>query len=68
MARVAEELIILEQLSESGQFHEGPEERQLLDGTGFTIHKCYFTTERLLSEIGGGSVLMDGPFFAIVRG
>jgi len=65
--RVAGEIVILEQLAEDGLFREGPEERELLDGTRMTIHKCYFTVERLSSEIGGGEVLMNGPMFAIVR-
>jgi ubiquinone/menaquinone biosynthesis C-methylase UbiE len=67
MRRVAGEIVILEQLAEDGRFREGPEERELLDGTRMTIHKCYFTADRLLSEMGGGEVLMDGPTFAIVR-
>lgn len=67
MSRVADELVILDQLAGDGQFREGPEERDLLDGSRLTVHKCYFTTDRLLQEIGGGKVLMNGPVFAIVR-
>lgn len=67
MLRVASDLVVLEQLSESGPFREGPEERRLLDGSAFTIHKCYFTVDRLLEELGGGDVLMAGPVFAIIR-
>jgi len=65
--RVADELVVLEQLASSGEFVEGPEKRQLMDGSEFTIHKCYFTIERLLQELGGGEVLMEGPVFGIVR-
>ncbi len=65
--RVADELIVLEQASVSGFFVEGPERRRLLDGSEHTIHKCYFTAERMLEELGGGEVLMDGPAFVIVR-
>ena len=65
--RVADELVVLEQLASSGEFVEGPEKRQLIDGSEFTIHKCYFTIERLLEELGGGEVLMEGPVFGIVR-
>jgi ubiquinone/menaquinone biosynthesis C-methylase UbiE len=67
MLRVAGEVVLLEQLVEEGAFREGPELRRLRDGTAFTIHKCYFTVERLLEEVGGGQVLMRGPAFAIVR-
>lgn len=67
MRRVAGELVIVDQLASSGDFTEGSEERQLTDGSRFTIHKCYFTVERLLQELGGGEVLMDGPIFAIIR-
>ena len=37
------------------------------DGTKFEIHKCYFTVERLLEELGGGEILMGGPAFAVIR-
>lgn len=67
MLRVADEVVLLEQLADRGRFREGPEVRQLRNGTTFTIHKCYFTEERLLEEIGGGEVLMRGPLLAIVR-
>ncbi len=67
MCRVANHLVVLEQLAESGSFSEGPEQRRLTDGSTFTIHKCYFTVDRLLEELGGGEILMLGPVFAIVR-
>jgi hypothetical protein len=67
MLRVAPELVVLEQLSGSGSFSEGPEERKLTDGSRFEIHKCYFTLERLLEELGGGDILMPGPVFAVIR-
>ncbi|SRR5712691_1670480 len=41
MLRVAAELVVLEHLSNSGSFSEGPEERRLIDGSRFSIHKCY---------------------------
>ena len=66
MLRVSREIVVLDQLATSGIFAEGPEARQLEDGTTFTIHKCYFTVERLLEEIGG-DVVMTGPLFAMVR-
>ena len=67
MLRVAAELVVLEQLSGSGSFSESPEERALTDGSRFEIHKCYFTVDRLLEEMGGGEILMAGPTFAIIR-
>jgi ubiquinone/menaquinone biosynthesis C-methylase UbiE len=67
MRRVAGEVIVLDQLAREALFSEGPEERQLLDGSKFTIHKCYFTINKLLEEVGGGDILMAGPVFAITR-
>jgi len=54
-------------VSDNGVFREGFEGRRLLDGAKVAIHKCYFTTERLLAELGGGDILMDGPVFAIIK-
>jgi ubiquinone/menaquinone biosynthesis C-methylase UbiE len=67
MARVAEEILVLDQLSQEDLFNEGIEERELLDGTKMPIHKCYFTVQALLDEIEGGEVLLNGPVFAIIR-
>jgi SAM-dependent methyltransferase len=67
LLRVAGELVVVEQLSTSGEFVEGPEVRRLGDASRFAIHKCYFTVERLREELGGAEVLMSGPSFAIVR-
>jgi ubiquinone/menaquinone biosynthesis C-methylase UbiE len=67
MRRVADEVMILEQVAADGRFREGPEERDLLDGTRLVIHKCYFTVEQLQKELRGGDILMNGPAFAIVR-
>ncbi len=67
MTRVANEAIVLDQLSADGVFREGLERRQLLDGTTVDIYKCYFTTEQLMAELETGEVLMDGPVFTIVR-
>ncbi len=67
MHRVAEEFVVLDQLASSDEFSEGPEVRRLMDGSTFTVHKCYFTVDRLLQELGGGDVLMAGPVFAIIR-
>lgn len=67
MLRVAAEIVVLDELDASGTFTEGPQERRLTDGSMFTIHKCYFTVDRLLQELGGGEALMSGPVFTIVR-
>lgn len=67
LLRVAGELVIVDQVASSGTFEEGAESRQLEDTSRFTIHKCYFTVERLREELGGGEVLMEGPSLAIVR-
>ncbi len=70
LARVATEVVILDQLANSGEFEEGPETRLLNDGSRFVIHKCYFTVAELLSEVralGTAELMMDGPAFSIVR-
>jgi SAM-dependent methyltransferase len=67
MRRVADEIVILDQLADDGRFREGPEDRELLDGSRMTVHKCYFTVDQLLREMGGGEVLMDGPVLAMIR-
>ena len=65
--RVAQEIVVLEQLAPAGKFCEGFENRQLADGSDFEIYNCYFTAGRLHEELGGGVVLMNGPMFTIVR-
>ncbi|MGH7765554.1 MAG: hypothetical protein ACREOM_14175 [Candidatus Dormibacteraceae bacterium] len=30
-------------------------------------HKCYFTAARLVEDLGGGEVIMDGPVFVVAR-
>ncbi len=67
MRRVAAELVVLEELTSSGRLGEGPEERQLTDGSTFTIYKCHFTIDALLKELGGGEILLAGPEFGIIR-
>ncbi len=44
-----------------GVVRRAPEVRQLVDGSRFTIHKCYFTVERLLEELGGSCVASRRP-------
>jgi hypothetical protein len=59
--RVAPELVIVDCAWEPGLIPEGPEERFLGDGSRWVIHKCYFTPEALLGELGGGDLLFHGP-------
>jgi ubiquinone/menaquinone biosynthesis C-methylase UbiE len=70
LARVAADVVILDQVAGSGEFEEGPETRRLNDGSVFVIHKCYFTAATLLGEVrtlGAAEVMLDGRTFAIVR-
>jgi hypothetical protein len=46
---------------------EGLEERILHDGSRWTIHKCYFTPDVLLGELGGADLLFHGPTFLVAR-
>jgi len=63
--RVAPELVLVQQ---RGDAHwEGAEQRPLEDGSSHEIYKTYFTARSLLSELGGGDLLYEGPVFLVVR-
>jgi ubiquinone/menaquinone biosynthesis C-methylase UbiE len=63
--RVAHSLVVVEILREEGSPTDGTEERELTDGSRFVIRKSYFTAGRLLSELGGGTILFQGRWFVV---
>jgi SAM-dependent methyltransferase len=65
--RVARELVIVDCAWAPGRVPEGPEERILRDGSRWAIHKCYFTPDVLLGELGGADLLFHGPTFLAAR-
>ena len=65
--RVAPELVVVDCAWAPGRVPEGLEERTLRDGSRWAIHKCYFTPDVLLGELGGGDLLFHGPTFVAVR-
>ena len=66
-SRVAPELVVVDSAWAPGRVPEGREERTLRDGSRWAIHKCYFTPDVLLGELGGGELLFHGPTFLAVR-
>ena len=65
--RLAGELVVVD--SALRPDHE-PEERQrrvLNDGSAFEVYKRYFGADALADELGGGTVLLAGRWFVMVR-
>jgi demethylmenaquinone methyltransferase/2-methoxy-6-polyprenyl-1,4-benzoquinol methylase len=60
--RVARELVVVD----SAGSGESVEERELRDGTRWTVYKRWFTPETLLPELGGGRALHHGTYFVAV--
>jgi ubiquinone/menaquinone biosynthesis C-methylase UbiE len=66
-ARVAPELVVVDSHFQPDQPEELRQERVLNDGSRHTIFKRYFDGPKLAGELGGGDVLHDGEWFAVVR-
>jgi demethylmenaquinone methyltransferase/2-methoxy-6-polyprenyl-1,4-benzoquinol methylase len=60
--RVARELVVVD----SAGSGESVEERELRDGSRWTVYKRWFTPETLLPELGGGCALHYGTYFVAV--
>lgn len=60
--RVARELVVVD----SAGSGESVEERELRDGSRWTVYKRWFTPETLLPELGGGRSLHHGTYFVAV--
>lgn len=65
--RVAQELVIVGSVHHPGAEATRWEERQLQDGTRWTVYKRVFTGAELADELGGGEVLHEGRWFVVVR-
>jgi demethylmenaquinone methyltransferase/2-methoxy-6-polyprenyl-1,4-benzoquinol methylase len=65
--RVAPELIVVDAAKREDLEPEEWQERVLADGSRWTVFKRYFTSEGLVSELGGGDTLYAGRWFVAVR-
>jgi demethylmenaquinone methyltransferase/2-methoxy-6-polyprenyl-1,4-benzoquinol methylase len=65
--RVAPSLIVLDSPFQDDRPAEGNIERELLDGSRYVIYKKYFTPEELVSELGGGDVVLSTSWFLAVQ-
>lgn len=65
--RVAPSLIVIDSPYQPDRPAEGLVERDLLDGSKYTIYKKYFRPEELVEEIGGGEILLNTSWFLMVE-
>ena len=61
------ELIVVDSARRPDGPAEDWQERVLSDGSTHSVYKRWFTARELASELGGGRVLHDGPWFVAVR-
>jgi ubiquinone/menaquinone biosynthesis C-methylase UbiE len=61
--RVAGELVIVDTSERHSDVAQEWQERQLNDGSRWSVFKRYFTPAALLEEVGGGEVVFDGHWF-----
>jgi hypothetical protein len=64
---VGRELVVVDAARRPGHAEEEWQERELRDGSRWTVYKRYFDPRRLLEELGGGDVLHEGTWFVAVR-
>lgn len=65
--RVAPSLVVVDSPAQPDRPAEGNIERELLDGSRYVIFKKYFTPEELVSELGGGEVVLSTSWFLAVE-
>jgi SAM-dependent methyltransferase len=65
--RVAPALIVLDSPFQRDRPAEGERERELLDGSRYTIFKKYFRPDELAEELGGGDILLSTSWFLAVE-
>lgn len=65
--RVAPSLIVLDSPFQEDRAAEGERERELLDGSRYTIYKKYFHPEELATEMGDGDILLSTSWFLAVE-
>ncbi len=64
--RVAPSLLVVDAAWRAEVPAESMQERVLNDGSHHTVYKRYFTPERMLGELGGGTVLHAGRWFVAI--
>jgi demethylmenaquinone methyltransferase/2-methoxy-6-polyprenyl-1,4-benzoquinol methylase len=65
--RVAAELVVADSALRPDVEPEELQERILGDGSRWEVYKRYFTPAGLADELGGGSTLLAGRWFVVVR-
>jgi len=65
--RVADELVLVDTAVKDDAAGGGVQQRGLADGSRWNVFKQPFTAARLVAELGGGEVLLDGAYFVMVR-
>jgi ubiquinone/menaquinone biosynthesis C-methylase UbiE len=65
--RVAPRIVVVDTARRADRPAETWEERVLDDGSRHRVYKRYFTAAELGGELGGGKVLFDGRWFAVVH-
>lgn len=65
--RVATEVVVVDSARRPEVPAEGWQWRTLNDGSRHRVYKRYLTGPQLAGELGGGQVLVDGPWFVAVR-
>jgi ubiquinone/menaquinone biosynthesis C-methylase UbiE len=64
--RIASELVVFDAALHGGPERHEWQERVLNDGTRWTVYKRFFTGDALLTELGSGTILHQGPWFVLV--
>jgi SAM-dependent methyltransferase len=65
--RVAGELVLVDTAGKEDTAAGAVQLRGLVDGSRWKVFKQPFTPARMLAELGGGEVLLDGAHFVMVR-
>lgn len=64
--RVAPELVVFDAALHGGEPRGEWQERELSDGSTWTVYKRFFAADALAEELGGGRVLFAGDWFVLV--
>jgi ubiquinone/menaquinone biosynthesis C-methylase UbiE len=66
--RVGGELVVVEDAPEPGARADEWQELELEDGSRHRMYRRCFTAAELAAELGGGRILHEGRWFAVVAG
>jgi ubiquinone/menaquinone biosynthesis C-methylase UbiE len=64
--RVGGQLVVADAALHEGVLPEQHQERVLSDGSRHSVYKRFFAPDELAAELGGGTVLHSGRWFAVV--